>query len=73
MNEDREQEQIINSCCSAAMIPVGFFIAAVIAVGITLVTGILDVDLFTAALYVVGLQVLFLALFTVAYAIRGEI
>lgn len=72
MSDTQQTEEMVGTCCSAAMIPVGFFIAAVLAVGITVVTGILDADAFTAALYVFGLQVLFLVLFTVFYALRSN-
>ena len=70
--DDTQHNEMTNACCTAFMIPIGFFVAAVTVVLIAIRTKLLDIDSFTAALYVLGLQVLFLALFSVVYALRSN-
>lgn len=72
MTDERQQEATTGACCTALMIPAGFFITAVVVVALLVVTDVLRVDTFAAALYVLGLQVLFLALFSVVYAMRSD-
>lgn len=70
-DQPSQPDRLPDGCCSAFMMPVVFFVASVIAVAIAVVTNIINVTWFEAAIYIFGLQVLFLLLFTVYYLVQG--
>ncbi|MCI0709975.1 MAG: hypothetical protein L0154_07410 [Chloroflexi bacterium] len=72
MIDDPQHDEMTNMCGMALMTPVLFFVAAVIVVTILVVNDILRIDAFTAALYIFGLQVLFLAMFSVVYVVHSN-